>query len=53
MLRSPVRLAGAGDDASAGSPAPAPACGEHTDLVLTKAGFTLSEIATLRREKAV
>jgi len=53
VLRSPVRLAGAGDDASAGSPAHAPACGEHTDLVLAKAGFTQSEIATLRREKAV
>jgi crotonobetainyl-CoA:carnitine CoA-transferase CaiB-like acyl-CoA transferase len=53
VLRSPVRLAGPDDDASAGSPAPAPARGEHTEVVLTQAGFTQSEIATLRREKAV
>jgi crotonobetainyl-CoA:carnitine CoA-transferase CaiB-like acyl-CoA transferase len=34
-------------------PAPAPASGEHTDAILTEAGFSTTEIAALRHDRVV
>ncbi|WP_261568338.1 CaiB/BaiF CoA transferase family protein [Frankia gtarii] len=56
VLRGPVRLTGADGDTSASSAAAsavAPGFGADTEAVLTRAGFTQSEIATLRREKVL
>jgi len=49
VLRGPVRLA----DAEAPENAPAPAMGEHTEILLAEAGFTAAEIAALRQDGAI
>jgi alpha-methylacyl-CoA racemase len=50
LLGVPIKLSRTPGDAAR---APGPALGEHTDAVLTKAGFTASEIAALHRAGAI
>jgi crotonobetainyl-CoA:carnitine CoA-transferase CaiB-like acyl-CoA transferase len=52
----PLRLVGAGFRLAHGSPGidrPPPALGEHTDEVLSEAGYSPAEIAELRRQSVV
>ena len=53
MLRTPVRLRDATGAERPVQLGPPPARGEHTDVVLTEAGFTADEIAGLHDRDAV
>jgi crotonobetainyl-CoA:carnitine CoA-transferase CaiB-like acyl-CoA transferase len=53
VLANPVRLDGASGEQASQARTPAPQLGEHTDQVLTAAGFTEAEILALREQEAI